>query len=62
MIAATQSNHPIAGVSTKPGEQPLDAACASLRQAQMRVTKPRLAILEALIKRDAPVSIEQLHQ
>jgi Fur family ferric uptake transcriptional regulator len=62
MIAATQSNHPLAGVSTQPGEQPLDAACASLRQAQMRVTKPRIAILEALIKRDAPVSIEQLHQ
>jgi Fur family ferric uptake transcriptional regulator len=28
----------------------------------MRVTKPRVAIIEALLKRESPVSIEQLHQ
>lgn len=61
MISATQSNHPLSGV-TKPGESPLEAACVHLRRARMRVTKPRIAIIEALLKRDTPVSIEQLHQ
>lgn len=62
MIAATQSNHPLAGVPKASDASPLEAACNRLRQAQMRVTKPRIAIIEALIRRDSPVSIEQLHQ
>ena len=63
MIAATQSNHPL-GTTAKVDEStdPLASACASLRSAQMRVTKPRVAILAALIKRDGPTSIEQVHQ
>lgn len=63
MIAATQSNHPL-GATSKPGETqtPLELACGSLRTAQMRVTKPRVAILAALIHRAGPTSIEQLHQ
>lgn len=65
MIAATQSNHPL-GQTTQPGDvstsSPLDQACARLRAAQMRVTQPRVAILQALFRRTAPASIEQLHQ
>jgi len=62
MIAATQSNHPLAHVAARPDENTISAACARLRQAQMRVTKPRIALLEALIRREEPVSIENLHQ
>jgi Fur family ferric uptake transcriptional regulator len=40
----------------------LETACVQLRQAEMRITKPRFAILAALIKREQPVAIEQLHQ
>ncbi len=61
MIAATQSNHPLAGIPPKSEVSNLEAACVRLRQAQMRVTKPRISILEALIRRETPISIEQLH-
>ncbi len=62
MIAATQSNHPLAAVS-KPGEpMTLESACMRLRAAQMRVTKPRIAILGTLFRHQSPVSIEQMHQ
>lgn len=63
MIAATQSNHPL-GTSAR-AETPIDPlslACTALRDAKMRVTKPRTGILAALIKRNGPTSIEQLHQ
>ncbi|HYC72362.1 MAG TPA: Fur family transcriptional regulator [Opitutaceae bacterium] len=40
----------------------IEQACARLRGAQMRVTQPRVAILQALISRSGPASIEQLHQ
>jgi Fur family transcriptional regulator, ferric uptake regulator len=62
MIAATQSNHPLAGVGKSEDVPALEVACSRLRQAQMRVTKPRIAILNALINRQAPVAIEQLHE
>src|SRR5688572_6385389 len=62
MIAATQSNHPLAGVPKTDEAAPLDVACTRLRESQMRVTKPRVAILNALLKRQAPVAIEQLHE
>jgi len=39
----------------------LDVACARLKSAGLRITQPRVAIIEALIRRDRPVSIEQLH-
>ena len=62
MIASTQTNHPLATVKT--GQQPqaaLDLACARLKAAGLRITQPRVAILEALIKRSQPASIEQIH-
>ncbi len=39
----------------------LDAACARLKGAGLRITQPRLAILSELIRRGAPASIEQIH-
>ncbi len=62
MIASTQTNHPLASVKT--GTKPqaaIDVACARLKAAGLRITQPRVAILEALIKRSAPASIEQIH-
>jgi Fur family ferric uptake transcriptional regulator len=62
MIASTQTNHPLATI--KPGAKPqasIDVACARLKAAGLRITQPRVAILEALIKRSAPASIEQIH-
>jgi Fur family ferric uptake transcriptional regulator len=63
MIAATQSNHPVSG---PPNPRALDAsvneACHRIRMAGMRVTKPRIALVETLMKLDGPVSIERIHQ
>ena len=63
MIAATQSNHPVSG---PPNPRALDAsvneACHRIRMAGMRVTKPRVALVETLMKLDGPVSIERIHQ
>ena len=39
----------------------LDQACARLKSAGMRITQPRIAIINALIKRAHPASIEQVH-
>ena len=63
MIAATQSNHPL-GIITqpKPAVSPLDEARSRLRNAQMRITRPRIAIVESLTQHDGPVSIEKIHQ
>lgn len=61
MISATQSNHPLAGVNEPRESAALDAACACLHKAGMRVTKPRVAILSTLIKRQGPATIEQIH-
>ncbi|MBP6865163.1 MAG: transcriptional repressor [Candidatus Didemnitutus sp.] len=63
MIAATQSNHPLAGVRPAPTPTSLiEAGCARLRETGFRITKPRIALLEALAQLDRPVPIEQLHQ
>ena len=63
MIAATQSNHPLAAVAGKDASRNvLDEACSRIRTAGMRVTKPRVALVESLLKQDGPVSIERLHQ
>ena len=40
----------------------LDAACARLKTAGLRITRPRLAILSELIKLGEPASIEQIHR
>jgi Fur family ferric uptake transcriptional regulator len=63
MIAATQSNHPLAAVSPQTAaESPLGEARARIRSAGMRITKPRIAIIESLLRRAGPVSIERIHQ
>jgi Fur family ferric uptake transcriptional regulator len=62
MIASNQSSHPLGGVKEAGrAVSPLELACARLKAAGMRITQPRIAILEALIRRDSPASIEQLH-
>jgi Fe2+ or Zn2+ uptake regulation protein len=63
MISATQSNHPLAGVTAAPApESALDEARTRIRQARMRITKPRIAIIESLQRHEGPVSIERIHQ
>lgn len=63
MIASTQTNHPLATISAGLSRaQRLDEACLRLKQASLRVTQPRVAILKALIAQPHPVSIEQIHQ
>lgn len=64
MIASTQTNHPLASVKQQSGAKPqasIDVACSRLKAAGLRITQPRVAILEALIKRAQPASIEQIH-
>jgi Fur family transcriptional regulator, ferric uptake regulator len=62
MIASTQTNHPLASIGqTDRGDQSLEQAFAQLRNAGLRITQPRVAILTALMKRDQPSSIEQIH-
>ena len=64
MIASTQTNHPLAGLS-KPAQKPaspVELATAKLKSAGLRITQPRLAILSALNNRSQPTSIEQLHE
>ncbi len=62
MISATQSNHPLAAISNSPSpESPLDLARSRIRTAGMRITKPRIAIVEALQHHDGPISIERIH-
>jgi Fur family ferric uptake transcriptional regulator len=58
MIASTQTNHPIAGVKN---ETPVELACSKLREAGLRITQPRVAILAAMIKAGRPTSIDGLH-
>lgn len=62
MIASTQTNHPLAagGESPDPHSR-VETACARLREAGLRITQPRIAILGVLIARGQPLSIEQIH-
>ena len=63
MIAATQSNHPLAAVSgSRSTETILVEACYRIRTAGMRVTKPRVTLVETLLKLDGPASIERIHK
>jgi Fur family ferric uptake transcriptional regulator len=63
MIASNQSNHPLQGVKDfGRTTTPLELACARLKSAGLRITQPRIAILEALIRRNSPATIEQIHQ
>jgi Fur family ferric uptake transcriptional regulator len=61
MIASTQTNHPIAGVKENKDQSPVDLACYKLKEAGLRITQPRIAILAALIKTGRPTSIDALH-
>lgn len=64
MIASPMSSTP-PGYLIRPlskGQTPLDIACARLKSAGLRITQPRIAILQALIRRAQPATIEQLHQ
>jgi Fur family ferric uptake transcriptional regulator len=40
----------------------VEQACVRLREAGLRITQPRVAILQALAKRFQPASIDQLHE
>ena len=63
MIASTQSNHPLSSVpEVGRTSNPVELACARLKSAGLRITQPRIAILEALSRRASPASIEQLHK
>jgi len=63
MIAATQSNHPLAAANTgNSADSALNEARARIRNAQMRITKPRVAIIESLLQHEGPISIERIHQ
>ncbi len=63
MIAATQSNHPLAALhGSRSEEASVVEACGRIRSAGMRITKPRIALVKALLKLDGPVSIERIHQ
>jgi len=63
MISATQSNHPLASVSQQPAaDSPLGEARTRIRSAGMRITKPRVAIIESLLRHAGPISIERIHQ
>jgi Fur family ferric uptake transcriptional regulator len=62
MIASTQTNAPLA--ASEPASRtasPLDLATARLKTSGLRITQPRIAILAALSRHVAPVSIEQIH-
>ena len=62
MIAATQSNHPLAEVSSPVALDLAGDARTHIRRAQMRITKPRIAIIESLKQHKGPISIERIHQ
>ena len=57
MISATQFNHPMVGADMPP----VDQFCMRLKQARMRITKPRVSILKTLAAKQAPITIEKLH-
>ncbi len=62
MIASTQTNHPLSTNPSDPDNRgALEVATGSLKQAGLRITQPRLAILAALKNRSQPASIEQIH-
>lgn len=63
MIASTQTNHPIAGGKPDAGDgpKPLEAAITRLRGSGLRITQPRVAILESMLRFGQPASIEQIH-
>lgn len=63
IMIATQIYPTMTGakISTNKTTSALDQACARLKSAGLRITQPRIAIINALVKRSQPASIEQLH-
>jgi len=61
-MIATQIYPSMTGAKISPKTtSALDQACARLKSAGLRITQPRIAIINALIKRAQPASIEQVH-
>lgn len=62
MLATNQVDPSYAsGKAASKMQTPLNLAFARLKSAGLRITQPRIAILETLIKRNQPISIEQIH-
>ncbi|AWI08995.1 Fur family transcriptional regulator [Ereboglobus luteus] len=62
MIASTQTNHPLAiAQPSQTSKTSIEYACARLKEAGLRITQPRISILNSLINRSVPASIEQIH-
>ena len=63
MIASSQSSSPSADGKSPAAktQSPLNVACARLKAAGLRITQPRIAILDTLAKRGEPTTIEQIH-
>lgn len=63
MIASTQTNSPLVDAKSNAAkaQTPLNVACARLKAAGLRITQPRIAIIDALLKRGQPTTIEQIH-
>lgn len=62
MIASTQTNHPLAiSIKGQKSKTSIEYACSRLKEAGLRITQPRIAILTSLINRSVPANIEQIH-
>ena len=59
MITSTQTNAPISGHGD---ESPVVIVTARLKAAGLRITRPRLTILAAMVKLGQPASIEVIHE
>ena len=61
-MIAPQIHPSLAGIKTSPKPtSSLDQACARLKSIGLRITQPRIAILETMIRLGQPASIEQIH-
>jgi len=56
-----QASQPEENVKAGGSPPPLDQACARLKAAGLRVTKPRRALLAALLAQGEPATISELH-
>ena len=62
MIASTQTQQPFAGNAKADPASVLQFVQAKLKSGDLRNTRPRRAILEALSNRTHPASVEQIHR
>lgn len=64
MIGSTQTNHPLPLSKERlprHGSTNLEGLLQTIRDPGLRITQPRIAILRALLRREIPISIDQLH-